>query len=86
MSANEEPPRDEFASYTPEAKVGILHIRSLPDADLLDAARDMDSPAFNRIFIFMGPSTNPSWIAAICAQTAYERGVMAAEEMDWLLR
>lgn len=34
----------------------------------------------------MGPETNRTWITATCAVVAYERGLMEAEEMDWITR
>lgn len=76
--------RDEFASFTPGAKAGVLYIRSLLDGQLLEAAQDDTSAAFQRIADFMEMHTNPSWITARCAETAYERGLLDAQELAWI--
>lgn len=78
--------RDEFAYYTPEAKAGILHIRGLEDKLVLEAARDRSSEAFGAISRFMGPKTNPFWIAAEAAAESYRRGLIDEVEFDYLTR
>lgn len=78
--------RDEFSSCSEDAIEGLLFIRSLADEEVLEAARDDESPAYARIWRHMGRETNPSWITSQCAETAYLRGVMDAQEMDGITR
>lgn len=78
--------RDEYAYFTESSRWDALYIRSLLDEEVLEAARDDESPAWRRISAWMGPDTNPSWITHQCAETAYMRGVMDAQEMDWITR
>ena len=98
MMAHEYPPvyrrtdHDEFWGCTPAAKAGILHIRSLPDEDVLAAARARDSDAFRTILahlggsLFDGGATNPYWVDARCAEEAYRRRLIDERELDWLAR
>lgn len=71
---------------TPGAQAGILLVRGLPDELVLSAARDDKSDSHAAIHAVMGPSTNPSWITAQCAETAYDRGLIDAQELDWITR
>ena len=73
--------RDEIAYYSPSAKEGVLRIRSLSDANVLDAMSDT-SPIFATLLRLMGPNTNHSWITAQAAMEAYERNLISTEEMD----
>ena len=75
---------DEFAYYTPEAKAGVLYIRSLLDETVLQAARDMDSSSFREIADWMGSDTNPYWIKSQAAKEAYARGLIGEREFDYL--
>lgn len=75
---------DEFAYYTPEAKAGVLHIRSLPDETVLQAARDINSTGFREIADWMGSDTNPYWIKAQAVEEAYVRGLIGEREFDYL--
>lgn len=77
---------DEFYGFSPSGKAGVLYIRSLLDQELLDAARDDTSDAYKMIAERMGSKTNPTWITHTCAEAAYVRGVMDAQEMDWITR
>lgn len=84
-------PRDEFANCTDAARDGILHIRSLPDDDVLSAARawtgsTWQSPAHAAIKAHMGERTNPDWIMARCAEEAYRRDLIDETEFDYLTR
>lgn len=79
-----EEPVDEFVSYTPQAKAGVLFIRSLPDAEVAEAARDASGAAYAKIRAQMAAGTNPYWITAVCAETAYLRDLIDATEMDRL--
>lgn len=74
-------PFDEFVSFTPEAKAGALFVRSLPDAEVIEAARNAKSPAHAKIRAHMGAATNPWWITAECASTAYLRNLIDATEL-----
>ena len=73
---------EDFAGHSQDAINGVTHIRSLPDGEILAAARNRCSPALGRIVEFMGPGTNKEWISTECAVTAYLRGAMEAEELD----
>lgn len=76
---------DEFAHCTPETKSGILAMRALPDQTVLAIAHDTDSPEFAVFADQMGPGTNPSWITARAADTAYDRGLVDEVAYDRLL-
>lgn len=78
--------RDEFEYFAERAKHGVLYIRSLTDDEVLEAARDDYSTAFQMIQEWMGPVTNRSWITFQCAEEAYLRDIMTPEEMDWITR
>lgn len=75
---------DEFTSYTPEAKAGILFIRALSDEDVLAASRDQSSETHARIRSFMPPGTNPWWISTVSATEAFDRNLIDYEEFDGL--
>jgi hypothetical protein len=81
----------EFTGYTTHSLRGVLHILSLPDRHLLEAARDRNSVAWRKIHEFMGatgtrPATvNPSWITAQCAKAAHIRKLITTEELDRVL-
>jgi len=88
---------DEFRYYTPSAKAGVLHIRSLPDAVVLAAAREREGPEFRQVYDWMEAqppdqysrpefNTNPSWVTAQCAEEAYRRDLIDEQEFDWLTR
>lgn len=64
----------------------FLLVRALDDEPLLEAARSMESGPYVVLRERMGPTTNPSWITARCAEEAYERGIMEADEMGWITR
>lgn len=82
---------DEFQHFTPSAKAGVLHIRSLPDDVLLAVARDTEgvTPEFREVYAFMesldrdGPGpTNPSWVTGSALEAAYMRDLIDAEQFD----
>lgn len=88
---------DEFRHYAPSAKAGVLHIRSLPDAIVLAAARDPQGAEHRQVFDWMeaqppdpgsrpGFGTNPSWVTAQCAEEAYNRDLIDEQELDWITR
>jgi hypothetical protein len=77
---------DEFRFHTPEAKRGILFIRSQHNETVLAAARDRHSGAYMTIARYMGPGTNPYWITSQAAQEAYKRGLIDETELDYLAR
>jgi len=83
-------PVDEFRGHSPAAVAGILHIRSLPDEDVLAAARHRDSDAHGVILahlggsLFDGGATNPYWVDARCAEEAYRRHLIDELELDLL--
>ena len=85
------PPRPELTDYerrhfNVSAQRGVLLIRGLDDLSLLMAARDSASPAFCSIRDRMDAGTNPAWITGRCAETAYERGLIDEQELDWITR
>lgn len=75
----------EQAHCEPGAQHGLLLLRALGDADLLDIAYDADrSPgsAFHEVLALMGPKTNHYWIIAGAADEAYARGLIDEREYD----
>lgn len=71
--------------YTPGGQYGLLILRGMDDADLLDVARDSSSSAYAEVLALLGPSTNRYWITATAAEVAYERGAMDERELDGIL-
>lgn len=86
MNEQEQVERDEFRNFTPEAKQGILMIRGLSDETVLAAARNEKSAEHAQLMAAMGEGTNPTWITARCAETAYDRELIDEQELDWLTR
>jgi hypothetical protein len=80
----------ERRSYTPGSLHGVVYARTMSDVDLLATARDAacapQTDAFRALLAAMGPATNPSWITARAAETAYERGLIDEQELDWICR
>ncbi len=72
--------------YTEDSILGIMYAREMSDGDLLAAARDSDSEQHQAFMAFLGADTNPTWITARCAETAYERGLIDEQELDWITR
>jgi hypothetical protein len=78
----------ELRYYTEASKRGVFYLRSLPDRDVLDAARDETSAAHTAVGIHIDPNTwtNPSWVTAQEAGTVarnwrldHERGTGVSE-------
>lgn len=78
--------QDEFRFHSPAAKDGILMIRALEDEALLAAARDNASSEHAELMAALGTATNPTWVTSSCAETAYDRGLIDGQELDWLCK
>lgn len=78
--------QDEFEGFDGFSRRNVLYIRSLPDEEVLEAARSSESLSWKRVAKRIGGSVNPAWITSRCAEVAYMRGVMDAQEMDWITR
>lgn len=77
----------DFRYNTPSATAGVLLIRSMPNDQVLSAARAWngdawDSAAFEWIRGRMPADTNPCWIEARAADVAYDRGLISGPEHD----
>jgi hypothetical protein len=68
--------------YTDNTIAAVLQVREQCDTDLLEAARDTDSYAFRMLKAKLRDGVNPFWITSQCAEEAYDREIMTAEEMD----
>lgn len=83
--------RAEYGYYDEPSKTAHLYMRSLTNEEVLEAARTYGSPAHQRIEAYIRAATglvelNPSWVTHACAEIAYMRDVMDAQEMDWICR
>lgn len=72
--------------YTEDSILGIMYAHEMTDDDLLTAARDDKSEPWQAFLAFMGDGTNHSWITSRCAETAYVRGLIDEQELDWITR
>lgn len=59
-------------------------IWALDDELLLKAARGKKS-AVSTVTDLLG-SANPEWIKSTCASSAYDRGLIDEQELDWITR
>jgi hypothetical protein len=78
-------PNDEFRYFTPEAKAGVLLIRSMNDDAVLDAARNFMGPSFKLIDTGISNGLHPRWTHARCIEEALNRQLIDVCEFDRLM-
>lgn len=76
----------ERRHLTPRTQGALMFVRTLPDDRLLTIARDQGGAEHRRAMAVIGQDTNPSWLTARCAETAYERKLIDEVELDYICR
>lgn len=77
----------ERAYYPPDSEYGLLVLRAMGDADIIDIANGVEGPgeAFPEVMLLLGSGINPFWVIREAAVTAFKRGLFSKQAIDRLL-